>query len=157
MASFVEDKDGIKDCLLLTSTEVLMLTVMASQGLPVFSDDWKSLVTMAEDNGEEEDDDEFTIYFAASAGIMEAAAQVWKSVAETKLRTERQRHADVSAIPEKDKAKLSVLQKDSEFKAKTLEEATAYMKEPLEFAKRCIMLVEAVRKNMGPVDLSYAG
>ncbi|KAL9182865.1 hypothetical protein ACHAXT_004144 [Thalassiosira profunda] len=157
LASFVEDKDGIKDCLLLTSTEVLMLTVMASQGLPVFSDDWKSLVTMAEDNGEEEDDDEFTIYFAASAGIMEAAAQVWKSVAETKLRTERQRHADVSAIPEKDKAKLSVLQKDSEFKAKTLEEATAYMKEPLEFAKRCIMLVEAVRKNMGPVDLSYAG
>lgn len=132
-----------------------MLTVLASQGLPVFSDDWTSLVNMTDEDLE--DADEFTIYFAASGGIMQAAADVWLRVAKTKLATEIQRHDDLQTIPEREQTKIAVLKKDHDFKVKTLEEATEYTNNPVLFAKDCIMLVEAVRKNMGPVDSQYAG
>jgi hypothetical protein len=49
------------------------------------------------------------------------------------------------------------LQKDLDAKEMTLTEAKIYSDDPLLFAKRCIMLLEAIRKNMGPVDLQYAG
>lgn len=74
----MEGDDGVKDCMRLTSTEILILTVLSSQGLPVFSDDWNSLVgsdilAMDNQNGEEED---FKIYFSAMGGVMLAAAEV---------------------------------------------------------------------------------
>ena len=49
------------------------------------------------------------------------------------------------------------MKKDHDFKERTLEEAKAFKDNPLMFAKTCITLVEAIRKNMGPVDLQYAG
>lgn len=157
LSSYVEDKDGIKDCLLLTSTEILTLTVLASQGLPVFSDDWSSLVSnapMLEDNDQEE---EFKIYFSAMGGIMQAAAEVWLSIAKKKLQTELLLHNDSQAIPEKDQNKIAILKKDHDAKEMTLKEAKAYSNDSLLFTRKCITLVEAVRKNMGPVDLQYAG
>lgn len=70
LSSFAEDKDGIKDVLLLTSTEILMLTVLASQGLPVFSEDWTSVVNYDYTSEESEDEEaEFKIYFSAMGGI----------------------------------------------------------------------------------------
>ena len=49
------------------------------------------------------------------------------------------------------------MKKDLDAKEMTLTEAKVYSDDPLLFAKRCIMLLEAIRKNMGPVDLQYAG
>ena len=72
LASYIEHKDGIKDCLLLTSTEILILTVLASQGLPVFSDDWSSLLSdtsMMEDSEQEGSEEGYRINFATMAGI----------------------------------------------------------------------------------------
>lgn len=156
LTSFVEDKNGIKDCLLLTSTEILMLTVLASQGLPVFSDDWHSLVSteaLLECSDQDEGEDEFKIYFSAMSGIMQAAAEVWLSIARKKLQTEISAHQgqDPQTIPQKDQTKIAVLKKDHDAKEMTLVEAKSFSSNPLSFAKKCIMLVEAVRKNMGPV------
>jgi hypothetical protein len=36
-------------------------------------------------------------------------------------------------------------------------ETKTYADDPNLFAKKCIMLLEAIRKNMGPVDLQYVG
>jgi hypothetical protein len=46
---------------------------------------------------------------------------------------------------------------DFEAKSATKEEAAMYSNDPLLFAKRAIMLLEALRKHMGPVDTNYAG
>ena len=58
---------------------------------------------------------------------------------------------------EKDKVKIALLQKDKLAKETTLSEAERYNANPLTFAKKCITLLEAIRKHMGPVDLNYAG
>ena len=50
---------------------------------------------------------------------------------------------------------ISILDVDA--KTLTKEEAISYSKDPHMFAKRVIMLLEALRKHMGPVDLQYAG
>lgn len=46
---------------------------------------------------------------------------------------------------------------DRDAKLLTKEEAATYSSDPLMFAKRAIMLLEALRKQMGPVDLQYVG
>lgn len=158
LSSCVDGDDGIKDCLRLTSTEILTLTVLASQGLPVFSDDWSSLVgsdSMVLDEDEDGKEEDFRIYFSAMGGVMQAAAEVWANIATKKLQTEMEKV--VGPITEKDKEKIAVLQKDQQGKELTLNEAQAYNDDPLSFAKKCIMLLEAIRKHMGPVDLNYAG
>lgn len=157
LSSCVDGDDGIKDCLRLTSTEILMLTVLASQGLPVFSDDWSSLVgsdSMVLDDDEDGKEEDFRIYFSAMGGVMQAAAEVWANIATKKLQTEMEKLTDIT---QKDKEKIAVLQKDKMGKEMTLNEAQAYNDDPLSFAKKCIMLLEAIRKHMGPVDLNYAG
>lgn len=157
LSSCVDGDDGIKDCLRLTSTEILTLTVLASQGLPVFSDDWSSLVgsdSMVLDEDEDGKEEDFRIYFSAMGGVMQAAAEVWANIATKKLQTEMEK---LTNITEKDKEKIAVLQKDKISKDMTLNEAQAYNDDPLSFAKKCIMLLEAIRKHMGPVDLNYAG
>ena len=167
LTNYTEDKNGIKDCLSLTSTEILMLTVLSSQGLPVYSDDWSSLLSnsiMMDDSDEDGDDEEFIIYFSAMVGVMQAAASIWLKIASKKLEQEIAKHSDLQGqvpvlqgLSEKDQSKIAVLQKDIDAKRMTLEEANAYENDPLQFAKKCIMLLEAVRMNMGPVDTSYAG
>lgn len=160
LSSCVDGDDGIKDCLRLTSTEILTLTVLASQGLPVFSDDWSSLVgsdSMVLDDDEYGKEEDFRIYFSAMGGVMQAAAEVWANIATKKLQTEIEKVNIVSELAEKDKEKIAVLQKDKMGKDMTLNEAQAYNDDPLSYAKKCIMLLEAIRKHMGPVDLNYAG
>jgi hypothetical protein len=161
LSLYAEDKDGVKDCLHLTSTEILMLTVLASQGLPVYSDDWNSLISsealIAEENNEDDEGEEFRIFYFAMTQVMRAAAEVWLGIAKRKLTQAVLIHNATHDISEKDREKIAVLKKDHDAKEMTLTEAKIYSDDPLLFAKRCIMLLEAIRKNMGPVDLQYAG
>lgn len=184
LASLKDDNDdGISQCLLLTSTEILMLTVLSSQGLPVFdTKNWTSLVN----NESAMIDDDFRIYFFAMAGIMEAAADVWLKIAEKKLQAKVELLNNSGDMSENAKSKLtseiSVLEKgecrhmiscslavifllisylciqiDRDAKLLTKEEAVTYSSDTLMFAKRAVMLLEALKKQMGPVDLQYAG
>ncbi len=160
LSLYADDKDGVKDCLRLTSTEILMLTVLASQGLPVFSDDWNPLIRsealVAEKRNEDEGED-FRIFYFAMTQVMRAAAEVWLGIAKRKLTQAVLIHNDTHEISEKDQETIAVLKKDHDAKEMTLTEAKIYNDDPLLFAKKCIMLLEAIRKNMGPVDLQYAG
>ena len=160
------DKDG---CLRLTSTELLMLTVLSSQGLPVFCENWDALIhnnkliasTSDEDDkkkGQDGDDEEFLIYFNAMAGVLNCAAQVWLNIASRKLDRVLEPYAlSGDPIPEKEQQQIATLKKDKDFKIGTLEDTVKFTNDPDAFAKSCITLVEAVRKNIGPVDTQYAG
>lgn len=157
-----EDKDGLNDCLHLTSTEVLLLTVLASQGLPVFSERWASLINSEslaaeESNGERDEEHELRIFYFAMAQVIHAAAEVWLNIARKKLSQECDIHNDSNVIAERDRDKIALLKKDHYFKEMTLMETKTYADDPNLFAKKCIMLLEAIRKNMGPVDLQYVG
>jgi len=160
LSSVVEGDDGIKECLRLTSTEILILTVLASQGLPVFSEDWSTLVgndVMMLDVDQDGEEEDFKIYFSAMGGVMQAAAEVWEKIATQKLETEMAQVNNMNNITAKEKQKISILQKDRTSKEATLSEAQAFNGDPLSFAKKCIQLLEALRKSMGSVDTNYAG
>jgi hypothetical protein len=113
LASLKDDNgDDLADCILLTSTEILMLTVLSSQGIPVFnSGNWASLVS----NELTTIEDDFQIYFFAMAGIMEAAAGVWLNIAEKKLQAKVDIFKNSREMSDTAKSKLtheiSVLQK----------------------------------------------
>eukprot|EP00984_Skeletonema_dohrnii_P000282 scaffold91_cov114-Skeletonema_dohrnii-CCMP3373.AAC.4 len=159
LASLKDDnEDEIAQCLLLTSTEILMLTVLSSQGVPVFdAKNWSSLVS----NELAIIEDDFRIYFFAMAGIMEAAADVWLKIAEKKLQSKVEIFNNSGDMSDTAKNKLTneiaVLEKDRDAKQLTKEDAVTYSSDPLMFAKRAIMLLEALKKQMGPVDLQYVG
>lgn len=78
-------------------------------------------------------------------------------MAERKLRAEILLHDDSQTIPEKDQQKIAVLQKDLTYKKMTLQEVTSYKSNVQLFARKCVALIEALRKNMGSVDVQYAG
>lgn len=139
-----------------------MLTVLISQGLPVHNDDWSNLIV--NDNILEDDtidaDGDFTISFYAMAGVMQLAAELWLKVAEKKIEEKvkllKTLEHDVSSMQSLVE-EISVLQKDKDSKKMTCRDAKQFSKDPLSFATRSITLLEAVRKNIGPVDLNYAG
>ena len=145
-----------------TSTEILMLTVMSSQGLPVFCDDWNSLILAETSCAGDIDSDNFQIYFFAMGGVMEAAAGVWLGIAKTKLQ-EKLKLLDDNNQSASDTARqklfdeIAILQKDHDAKKMTLEDSKHFNKNPLIFARKSLMLLEAIRKHMGPIDLQYAG
>ena len=108
-----EDKDGLNDCLQLTSTEVLLLTVLASQGLPVFSERWASLINSEslaaeESNGERDEEHELRIFFFAMTQVIHAAAEVWLNIARKKLSQECDIHNDSNVIAERDRDKIAL-------------------------------------------------
>lgn len=157
LSSYTDDVDGTEECLHLTSTEILMLTVLSSQGLPVYTDNWGGSVTnksLVEDYNEC-DEDEFRICFPTMTHVMCAAADVWLSIASKKL--QKAMEDTTKELSEKDKVKISILKKDHDAKQMTLCDSKEYSTDPVLFAKKCIMLLEAIRKKMGPVDIQYAG
>eukprot|EP00804_Cyclotella_cryptica_P025678 CCRYP_002891-RD/>CCRYP_002891-RD protein AED:0.05 eAED:0.05 QI:284/1/1/1/1/1/17/975/2223 len=163
LESIARDEDGTSsDLLRLTSTEILMLTVLISQGLPVHNSNWNNLIL--NDHILEDDtvgaDGDFTISFYTMAGVMQLAAEFWLKVAEKKIEEKvkllkTMNHDDplMQSLVEE----IAVLQKDKDNKKMTFSDAKQFSKEPLSFATRSITLLESVRKNIGPVDLNYAG
>ena len=87
LSSCVDGDDGIKDCLRLTSTEILTLTVLASQGLPVFSDDWSSLVG-SDSMVLDEDEDGKEVFLGNTFDPITAHAEWWVSQG----KTEKEKH-----------------------------------------------------------------
>ena len=157
--STMDDADGTNACLHLTSTEILMLTVLSSQGLPTYSDEWGASLNnpALSENDDESDDDEFRIYFYSMTHVMRAAADVWLGIARRKLQQATDSLDDTTELSDKTREKIAVLKKDLDGKELTHRDAMAYSNDPVSFAKKCISLLEAIRKNMGSVDIQYAG
>lgn len=161
LETIARDEDGTSsDILRITTTELLILTVITSQGLPVHCDDWSKSVSIENLLDDENLGDDFKLYFSCTVGVVKACSEVWVETAKHKLedkirllKTMEANNPSKSNIVEE----ISILQKDYDFKKTTRREALQFCNDPLSFAKKLITLVEALRKNMGPVDLNYAG
>ena len=64
----------------MTTIEVLLMSVICLQGIPVFNNDWKNLV-----RGENKQMEEYTINWHTIAGIPKFATKQWLSISKRKL------------------------------------------------------------------------
>lgn len=160
LEAVARDEDGTSsDNLRLTSLEILMLTVLTSQGLPVHCDDWSKIIEI-DVTEEETAGADFKIYFSVMTGVLKAAADVWVNVTKRKL---EQKVSELVTMVEGDSLRaniadeISILQRDHDYKQLAYSEAVEFCNEPLMLAKKAVTLLEALRKNIGPVDTNYAG
>lgn len=125
-----KDESGI---IRLTSTEILMLTVMSSQGMPVFCDNYSSLINRETIlNDDIATDEDYQTYFFAMGGVMHAAAEVWKKVAEKKLRDKVEAFTANATASNSTKQmimdEVATLQRDLDNKKLTLEDSKEFSK-----------------------------
>jgi hypothetical protein len=160
LEAVARDEDGTSsDNLRLTSLEILMLTVLTSQGLPVHCDDWSKIIEI-DVMDEETAGADFKIYFSVMTGVLKVAADVWVNVTKRKL---EQKVSELVTMEEGDSLRaniadeISILQRDHDYKQLAYSEAVEFCDEPLMLAKKAVTLLEALRKNIGPVDTNYAG
>lgn len=160
LEAVARDEDGFSsDNLKLTSTEILMLTVLTSQGIPVHCEDWNQIIEVDVMEDENAGTD-FKIYFNVMASTLKCAAEVWLNVTKRKL---EQKVRMLMTMDEGDSARsniadeISILQRDHDNKKMTYNEVEKFCADPLLFAKKSVTLLEAIRKNIGPVDTNYAG
>lgn len=159
LEAIARDEDGSSsDNLRVTSTELLILVVLSSQGIPVHCDEWQKVVQA--DLEDQSLGADYRIHFDIMAGVAKASSEVWLETARLKLedkvgllKTMEAGDATRSNIADE----ISILQKDYDFKKTTYREMDEFCEHPLSFAKKIITLLEAVRKNIGSVDTVYAG
>eukprot|EP00593_Proboscia_inermis_P006794 CAMPEP_0171301468 /NCGR_PEP_ID=MMETSP0816-20121228/10696_1 /TAXON_ID=420281 /ORGANISM="Proboscia inermis, Strain CCAP1064/1" /LENGTH=518 /DNA_ID=CAMNT_0011779119 /DNA_START=299 /DNA_END=1855 /DNA_ORIENTATION=+ len=153
--------------LLLTSMETLLLSVICSQGLPVWSEDWEVLLSNApiksNSRGAPTTEGDFRINWIAMGNVIEAAARAWYRTASQKLEnsmTEMRRVSKINAGPSNNSIMALCTeackknQIDVDVKKRTLEEAEELTKHPENLARKTIMMLEALRCRMGRVDTS---
>lgn len=141
-------QSGVMDTALnlpLSYLEALLLTVMLSSGIPCTEDH-----NEASSNGSDKEllgdvGQEFRISWKTLAGVLEVAAKRWYSRSSQKCTQTNK--ATSSSVNEEDLAK----------KRRAVDEASELTKNPLNFARRSVMLLEALRIRMGPVEISQGG
>jgi len=132
--------------------------VICSQGLPVWNDRWHSLIahhTVEVDiklQGKE-----YIISWAGMGEVFERAACEWRRIAFEELNKVKAKMKDVSTIPtsvlESLKSQYEVLRHDASTKDEAYKQALKYSKNPKLLAKKVVMLMEALRLQMGPVEV----
>lgn len=139
----------------LTATESLILSILCTHGLPVWSEDH---VVELVSNYEGSDDPQLHVPCVdgrlswRAVGIMiRDAAVCWIQGVVAKLEKYRAREVTAS-----NRAKLLAdmqdLEREEEAKRRALSAAQDDVANPLKFAKKCILLLEAVRLRIGPLD-----
>ena len=156
---------ALESSLQLTTPETLLLTVMGSQGLPVWTCAWNDVVEGENISPELQGPGcDCVISWDGMGRVFEAAAELWHTTAEKKL-AQRQStfiatygNINNESIARKQATKkLLSLEQDVKAKFRALAIAADYSNNPRKLAKKCIMLVEALRKKMGPVDSKPGG
>ena len=144
----------------LTTPETLLLTVMGSQGFPVWTSAWEDIVDGDSVNPARQGPGHHCVISWDGMGqVFEAAAELWHTTAAAKLSRRRnvfnEKYGNLHEdCPAKKQAtmKLLCLEKEEIAKRRALAIAADYSSNPRKLAQKCIMLVEALREKMGPVD-----
>lgn len=147
-------------CIQLSAPETLLLTVVCSQGLPIWTDNWHDLIDSTQLIPEKQGPGfQNAISWWGMGQVFEAAANVWHHTAFNKLQNNRTSFIDhFDNVPDTDvvkinaKKKLEVLEQDENRKRLSLAVAGDYKNNPEKLAKKCIMLLESLRNHMGPVE-----
>eukprot|EP00550_Attheya_septentrionalis_P007683 CAMPEP_0198281478 /NCGR_PEP_ID=MMETSP1449-20131203/1401_1 /TAXON_ID=420275 /ORGANISM="Attheya septentrionalis, Strain CCMP2084" /LENGTH=2448 /DNA_ID=CAMNT_0043977257 /DNA_START=144 /DNA_END=7490 /DNA_ORIENTATION=+ len=161
VTEFARDFPGIQ----LTSVETLLLSVICSQGLPVWIEDWKSLICESDARVQEGlPGHEYTITWWGMGAVVETAAQVWYKIASNKLKAKRDSlqmkyiHLNLSESDMLQKSEsYRNLRRDVTMKKQATGEAKACNAKPLDLAKKCIMLLNALQMRMGGIEIFHGG
>jgi hypothetical protein len=116
----------------LTSIETLLLSVVCSQGIPTWQENWEDVVGLV--SSEIELHIDFT--WNETAGILEAAAEFWYG-----MLSER-----ISKLEESGEV-VNQLRTDLESRRLAVSESASLRKDPVKLARKVIMLLEAVRQH----------
>ena len=127
----------------LTTIEVLLMSVICSQGIPVFDNDWENLVS-----GEKKQMEECTINWHTIAGILKLATEQWLSISKRKLSSAIE---GLSGLP-KDEKKIEHLQIDVKIRTVSVTEAEFLFQNKKQLAKKAVMLLEKIRLRMGGIE-----
>ena len=147
--------------LTLTSFEILLMNVVCSQGLPVWSENWKilfsTLPSLITPSGFERGR-EFKLTWLGMGFVVEKAAKEWREAAFTELSRvkEKLKHATCSKSFKACSDKLEVMKHDAQTKDEAYKQSIIVAKDPFLLGKRVIMLLEALRIRMGTLDI-YRG
>ena len=147
-------------CVQLSAPETLLLTVVCSQGLPVWTEHWFDLVDSSNLVPEKQGPGfQNAISWWGMGQVFEAAAKVWHHTALKKLETQQVSFVErYSSLPDSDtskreaKKRLDYLVHDEARKRLSLAIAGDYKNNPEKLAKKCIMLLESLHNHMGPVE-----
>lgn len=147
----------------LTSFDTLLISVIISQGLPVWSENWKELIYTSgvphvQESNTIEKGKEFKITWIGMGQVIEKAAQEWKRIAFEELAKvgEKMKSAPNSHLFKVYSDKHEVLKHDAKTKEEAYNQASMVARDPLLLAKKVIMLLEALRLRMGPIEF-YGG
>lgn len=139
----------------LTASENLILTILCNQGLPVWNEDHAKALNS--EGGETVDLElnvpglENVILWKGVAEVVQSVAVAWVTQAADKL----QRYRSMT-VTDANRAKrmtdIQEAEREDTEKRRALAIAKSDVENPLKFAKKCILLLEAVRVRMGSVD-----
>lgn len=146
----------------LSAPETLLLTVICSQGLPIWTENWYDMIDPANLVPENQGPGfQHAISWWGMGGVFEAAANVWHHTAELKWQSNQATFTEqFSSIPDSDPhkqeaaKKLDALFQDEARKRVSLAIAGDYKNHPEKLAKKCIMLLESLRNHMGNIQSS---
>lgn len=118
----------------LTSIETLMLSVLCSQGMPICDDNWRSVLD------EDMDEDEtFSLSWPQTGCVLEAAAETWYNMTASRVDKAKTNGEEIS----------SSLAAEMKGRQLVYSEATNLRENPVNLAKKAIMLIQAVRNHTG--------
>ncbi len=121
----------------INTVETLMLSVMCSQGIPLYDENWEKMLKYAEDD--ESIEDEYLITWYHLGNVLEVAAEKWVEISENQLARHNSEGYDTTQLEMELK-----LRKDAHQRAVELHD------KPIHLAKKAVMLIEAIRQHMGP-------
>lgn len=144
---------------LITQFESLLLSVVVSQGLPVFNEKWEGIVdpTIPIEHKYAESN----ITFHGMANVLLLASKHWSKISEVKLANARMKldqskqATNKANDPDLNKAfKMHLAAKnDAEVKSALVKEVEVLVKDYPKLTRYTIMLLETLRLNMGAVNL----
>ena len=139
-----------KTSLKLTSIETLLVSVICSQGLPVFHSSWGMLVNEGQSSsGCNFAGEEFQINWYLMGHVIETAAKEWLSISTKKF----EQVAQIMQGQKSQSDQLRRAEEDVAIKKRTVREAEILRQSPKRLAQKCIMLMEALSVRMGSIDI----
>ena len=164
MATFKAKRDKSKEhssssaVLAICPLEALLLSVMVSQGFPVFTENWKSLVDTSVPSTDENELRDYVISFHGMAHVLAFAAKEWCKLSQVKLANAQCKVNEMERNPvESAKAMKTLLNCEKDFAAKKdlLVEIDNAVKDIRKITVRSIGLVEEMRRHMGSIETSH--
>lgn len=141
----------------LTAIETLIISVVCSQGLPVWTENMSSLLVVdaVETSGENPQENSLTLSWIGLGSILSSAARDWHETAARKVdacQQEYDKHEDKSDESQpKTRARKNLVNaiRIAEIKETAAGQAAEYAEDPSILAQKTVMLIERLRRKMG--------